>query len=67
MYPLFLHFEDSYYQYRDGMISEPQYASVEFAAFVDGLMREIAVGDADGSEWTERWREQAAAETANKD
>lgn len=28
MYPLVLHFEDSYYQYRDGMISEAQYASI---------------------------------------
>lgn len=27
MYPLILHFEDSYYQHRDGMISEAQYAS----------------------------------------
>lgn len=28
VYPLILHFEDSYYQHRDGMISEPQYASI---------------------------------------
>lgn len=28
MYPLFLHFEDSYYQHLDGMLSEPQYASI---------------------------------------
>lgn len=28
MYPLILHFEDSYYQHRDGMISDAQYASV---------------------------------------
>src|SRR5579871_5221875 len=28
LYPLFLHFEDSYYQYRDGMIGEGQYASI---------------------------------------
>lgn len=28
MYPLFLHFEDSYFQHRDGMIGEGQYASI---------------------------------------
>lgn len=28
MYPLLLHFEDSYYQHRDGMISDAQYASI---------------------------------------
>ncbi|MFI4970027.1 MAG: hypothetical protein ACHP7D_07455 [Lysobacterales bacterium] len=28
MYPLFLHFEDSYYQHRDGMLGEDQYASI---------------------------------------
>jgi hypothetical protein len=93
VYPLFLHFEDSYYQYRDGMISEPQYASIighlrsrcpspgfralwlhirerfpaDFAGFVDGVMRETPVGDADGAQWTERWRERAAAERARKD
>ncbi|HEY0233084.1 MAG TPA: hypothetical protein VGC55_17685 [Dokdonella sp.] len=93
MYPLFLHFEDSYYQHRDGMISEPQYASIvghlrsrcpspgfralwlhirerfpaDFVGFVDGLLREIPVDDADGSQWTERWRERAAAERARKD
>lgn len=27
LYPLFLHFEDSYYQNKDGMIGEDQYAS----------------------------------------
>lgn len=90
MYPLILHFEDSYYQHRDGMISDAQYASIighlksrcpspgfratwqhvrarfppDFAAFVDGLMRETPASiDAD-AEWTERWRERAAAEVA---
>lgn len=28
MYPLFLHFEDSYYQHRDGMLGDDQYASI---------------------------------------
>jgi hypothetical protein len=28
MYPLILHFEDSFFQHRDEMISEPQYASI---------------------------------------
>ncbi|GAA0714453.1 hypothetical protein [Dokdonella soli] len=28
MYPLFLHFEDSYFQHRDGMLGEGQYASI---------------------------------------
>lgn len=28
MYPLILHFEDSFFQHRDGMVSEPQYASI---------------------------------------
>jgi hypothetical protein len=28
LYPLILHFEDSYYQHRDGMISDAQYASI---------------------------------------
>lgn len=28
MYPLFLHFEDSYYQHRDGMLGDAQYASI---------------------------------------
>lgn len=90
MYPLILHFEDSYYQHRDGMISDAQYASIighlksrcpspgfratwqhvrarfppDFTTFVDGLMRETPASiDAD-AEWTERWRERAAAEVA---
>jgi hypothetical protein len=28
MYPLFLHFEDSYFQHRDGMLGDGQYASI---------------------------------------
>ena len=28
MYPLLLHFEDSYYQHRDGMLGDDQYASI---------------------------------------
>lgn len=28
MYPLFLHFEDSYFQYRAGMLGEGQYTSI---------------------------------------
>src|SRR5690606_14011529 len=28
IYPLFLHFEDSYYQHRDGMLGDDQYASI---------------------------------------
>lgn len=28
MYPLFLHFEDSFYQHRSGMIGDGQYASI---------------------------------------
>jgi hypothetical protein len=28
IYPLILHFEDSYYQHRDGMIGDAQYASI---------------------------------------
>ena len=28
MYPLFLHFEDSYFQHREGMLGDGQYASI---------------------------------------
>ncbi|MEO7326029.1 MAG: hypothetical protein ABIW82_14490 [Dokdonella sp.] len=28
MYPLFLHFEDSYFQHREGMLGDDQYASI---------------------------------------
>jgi hypothetical protein len=28
LYPLFLHYEDSFYQHREGMLSEPQYISI---------------------------------------
>lgn len=90
MYPLVLHFEDSYYQHRDGMISDAQYASVvghlksrcpspgfralwqhvrprfpaDFAAFVDGIMRDTPVSIDEDAEWTAKWRERAAAEAA---
>jgi hypothetical protein len=88
IYPLILHFEDSYYQHCDGMISEAQYTSIighlksrcpspgfraiwqhvrgrfpiDFAAFVDGLMRVTAVTNPEADDWTAMWKTHAAAE-----
>jgi hypothetical protein len=88
IYPLILHFEDSYYQHRAGMISDAQYASIvghlrsrcpspgfraiwqhirlrfraDFCAFIDGLMRESPPETPESSDWTTRWRADAAAE-----
>ncbi len=78
MYPLFLHFEDSYFQHREGMLGEGQYASIlghlrsqcstpgfrklwqhirarfpaDFAAFIDGVMRDVPVSAAEIHDWT---------------
>ena len=90
MYPLFLHFEDSYFQYRGGMIGDGQYASIfghlksqsstpgfralwqhirdrfpaDFAAFVDGVMRETPINSAEIADWTPAWKVFAATEVA---
>lgn len=91
VYPLILHFEDSFYQYRDGMISDAQYASImghlrsrcpspgfralwqhvrprfpsDFVAFVDNLMRQTPVENAQAADWTGKWRADATAERAS--